>query len=200
MDGEEFHIELVDGAQPFCVHTPRTIPFAYREKLQDELALLRSQGIIAPVTTPTEWCVPIVVTPKKDSDRIRLCVDLSRLNKYVRRERYQSPSPAQAVADIAAEETKVFTKLDALKGYHQCPLDEVSQLLTTFITPFGTFKFLRATYGISSISEHYNRHMDEAFADTAGLSTMWLSLTGIQLSTPLMLKCFYNVVWRGTLP
>ena len=168
MEGEEFHIQLVDGAQPFCVHTPRTIPFAYREKLQDELALLQSQGIIAPVTTPTEWCAPIVVTPKKDSDRIRLCVDLSRLNKYVRRERYQSPSPAQAVADIAAEEAKVFTKLDALKGYHQCPLAEASQLLTTFITPFGRFKFLRAPYGISSISEHYNRRMDEAFVGLKG--------------------------------
>ena len=138
MEGEEFHIELVDGAQPFCVHTPRTIPFAYREKLQDELALLQSHGIIAPVTTPTEWC--------------------------------------------------------------QCPLDEASQLLTTFITPFGRFKFLRAPYGISSISEHYNRRMDEALKDTAGLSTMWLSLTGIQLCTPLTLKCFYNVAWRGRLP
>ena len=127
MEGEEFHIELVDGAQPFCVHTP----FAYREKLQDELPLLQSQGIIAPVTTPTEWCAPIVVTPKKDSDRIRLCVDLSRLNK--RRERYQSPSPAQAVADIAAEEAKIFTKLDALKGYHQCPLDKASQLHAHYV-------------------------------------------------------------------
>ena len=162
MEGEEFHIQLVDGAQPFCVHTPCTIPFAYREKLQDELALLQSQGIIAPVTTPTEWCAPTVVTPKKDSDRIRLCVDLSRLNKYIRREHYQSPSPAQAVADIAAEEANVFTKLDTLKGYHQCPLDEASHLLTTFITPFGS------SYGISSISEHYNRRMDKAFAGLKG--------------------------------
>ena len=77
-------------------------------------------------------------------------------------------SPAQAVADIAAEEAKVFTKLDALKGYHQCPLAEASQLLTTFITPFGRFKFLRAPYGISSISEHYNHRMDEAFAGLKG--------------------------------
>ena len=42
MDGEEFHIELVDGAQPFCVHTPRAISFAYREKLRDELDLLQA--------------------------------------------------------------------------------------------------------------------------------------------------------------
>ena len=168
MEGEVFHIGLVDNAQPFCVHTPRAIPFAYREKLKTELDLLQSQGIIAPVTTPTEWCAPIVVTPKKNTDRIRLCVDLSKLNRYVKRERYQSNTPAQAVADIAAENARIFTKLDALKGYHQCPLDSGSQLLTTFITPFGRFKFLRAPYGISSISEHYNRRMDEAFAGLQG--------------------------------
>ena len=34
--------------------------------------------------------------------------------------------------------------------------------------PFGRFKFLRAPYGISSISEHYNRCMDEAFAGLKG--------------------------------
>ena len=47
-------------------------------------------------------------------------------------------------------------------------IDEDSQLLTTFITPYGRFKFMRAPYGISSISEHYNRRMDEAFAGLSG--------------------------------
>ena len=69
-----------------------------------------------------------MVTPKKDTDDIRMCVDLSRLNKYVKRERYQSPTPSQAVADIHANNAKLFTKLDAMKGYHQCPLHEDSQL------------------------------------------------------------------------
>ena len=155
-------------AKPFCVNTPRSIPFAYREKLKTELEFPQDQGIIAPVTVPTEWCAPIVIEPKKDSDNIRMCVDLSRLNRYIKRERYLSSNPAQAVADITADNAKAFTKLDALKGYHQCPLDEESQLLTTFITPLGIFKYLRAPYGISSISEHYNRRMDEAFAGLSG--------------------------------
>ena len=65
MEGEQFHILLVEGAVPFCVKMPRSVPFAYREKLKVELELLQEQGIIMPVTEVTEWCAPIVVIPKK---------------------------------------------------------------------------------------------------------------------------------------
>ena len=76
MDGEKFHITLTEGAKPFCIKTPRMVLFAYRDKLKAELEILETQGIIAPVTYPKEWCAPIMVTPKKDSDNIRMCVDL----------------------------------------------------------------------------------------------------------------------------
>ena len=168
MEGEEFHITLTEHAKPFCVNAPRSVPYAYRDKLKAELDLLQHQQIIAPTTEATEWCAPIVVTPKKNSDKIRMCVDLSHLNRFVVRERFWSITPAQAVADIAASDAKIFTIIDALKGYHQCPLDLQSQPLTTFITPFGRFKYLRAPYGISSISEHYNRRMIEAFEGLSG--------------------------------
>ena len=86
MTGEEFHISLTDKAKPFCVNTPRSIPFMHRDKLKAELELLQRQNIVTPITEATEWCAPIVVTPKKNSDNIRMCVDLSHLNRYVRRE------------------------------------------------------------------------------------------------------------------
>ena len=73
-------------------------------------------------------------------------------------------NPSPSCCWYCDKQCKVFTVFDAVKGYHQCPLDEQSQLLTTFITPFGRFKYLRAPYGISSISEHYDRRMAEAFA------------------------------------
>ena len=53
---------------------------------------------------------------------------------------------------VTADEAKYFTVIDAAKG-----------LYTTFITPFGCFKYLRAPYGLSSIAEHYNIWMAEAF-------------------------------------
>ena len=168
MPGEEFTIHLREDARPFCVTTPRRVPLSLREPLKAELDRLEAEGVIRRVTTPTEWCAPIVVTPKKGGAGVRLCVDLSQLNKYVRRELYQSPTPIEEVASIHASEAKWFTVFDALKGYHQCPLAEDSQLLTTFTTPYGRFAFLRAPYGVTSIAEHYNRRMDEAFEGLTG--------------------------------
>ena len=54
MEGESFHIELTEEAKPFCVKTPRAIPYACGEKLKAELETLEAQGIITPVTHPTE--------------------------------------------------------------------------------------------------------------------------------------------------
>ena len=47
-------------------------------------------------------------------------------------------------------------------------MDEQSQLLITFLTPFGHFKYKRAPYGLSLIAEHYNRRMVEAFEGLSG--------------------------------
>ena len=43
-----------------------------------------------------------------------------------------------------------------------------SRELTTFITPFGRFKYLCAPDGLSSIEEDYNRRMAEAFEGLTG--------------------------------
>ena len=71
-----------------------------------------------------------------------MCVNLPKLNKFVRSERYPSVTPAEAVADIMQAKAEYFTVFDVLKGYHQCPLDEESQNLMRFITPLGRFKYV----------------------------------------------------------
>ena len=127
--------------------------------------LLR-EGIITPVTEATEWVNPIVVEPKRDRNgqyngKIRLCVDFRHLNKCCVRERYQSPSVLEVVQNIQADHASLFSTFDAWKGYHQIELAQESKNLTTFLTPFGRFRYERAPFGINSISEHYNRRMSE---------------------------------------
>ena len=45
MTGEEFNIYLTQDVKPFCVKTPCSIPFAYRDKLKTELELLQQQTL-----------------------------------------------------------------------------------------------------------------------------------------------------------
>ena len=93
------------------------------------------------VTEVTEWCAPITMTFRKGMDRIRIYVDLSRLHHYVRRERYESPTPLEAVINISAEEARYLTVTDAIKPYRNCPLDVENHTLTTFIKTFSHFKY-----------------------------------------------------------
>ena len=87
MKGEEFKICLEDKAVPFRLTAPRTIPYAYTEKLKTQLDKMVADKIIKPITTPTQWCAPIVVASKKGTDKVRICVDVLKLNKYVKHER-----------------------------------------------------------------------------------------------------------------
>jgi len=95
MKGEKFKIVLQENATPCCVTKARKIPIAFEKALRDELDDLLKEGIISPVTQPTEWVSPIVVEPKKTdgqfNGRVRLCVDFRYLNRYCMKEHYTSP-------------------------------------------------------------------------------------------------------------
>ena len=116
-------------------------------KVKEEIDRLLRLDVIARVDEPTEWCAPIVVAPKGSG--IRLCVDLSQLNSAVMRERHIMPSVDQTLALLAG--ATVFTKLDCYNAFLQIPLTAESQLMTTFITPFGRYCFKRVLCGVKSV-------------------------------------------------
>ena len=57
------------------------------------------------------------------------------------------------------------TVLDAYNGYHQVPLDKESVKLTTFITEFGRYQYLRVPQGHTSSGDAYTRQYDDIIAD-----------------------------------
>ena len=153
MEGE-YEIRLKDEVQPFVLHTPRRIPLPLLPKVKEELRRMQELGVISPVTEPTDWCAGMVVVPKSDG-RVRICVDLTRLNKNVQRERHIIPSVEHTLAQLGG--AKVLSKLDANSGFWQIKLADKSLFLTTFITPFGRFQFNRLPFGITSAPEHFQR-------------------------------------------
>lgn len=150
-------IELKADCEPYSLTTPRRIPFPLLAKVEAELKRMLALGIIEEVTEPSDWCAPMVPVVKRNKEQVRVCVDLKRLNKAVKRERYIMPTLEDIAPKLAG--AKVFSTLDASCGFWQIPLDAASQKLTTFITPMGRFCFRRLPFGITSAPEIFQRQM-----------------------------------------
>lgn len=147
LKGEPVKITLKDNFTPYSVSVPRRIPFPLLPQVEKELKRLVEADIIEPVTKATDWCAPMVPVIKKNGS-VRICVDLTALNKNVRRERYMIPT-LEDVLPLLKNST-YFSTLDAASGFNQMVLDPDSSDLTTFISPFGRFKYKRLCFGITS--------------------------------------------------
>ena len=97
---------------------------------------------------------------------MRICVDLTHLNKAVQREVHPISSVGENLAKLG--DSKIFSKLDANSGFWQIPLDNDSKLLTTFVTPFGRYCFNRLPFGISSAPEIFQRTMSRLLEGLEG--------------------------------
>ena len=161
----EFSIKLTPSSAPYAVTTPRRVALLLMPKVKEKLQRMEILAVISKVDIPTDWCAGMVVFPKPYG-RIRISVDLTKLNESVLRETYPLPKIHNLLAQIS--ESKFFTKLDCNSGFWQEKLDPDSRFLTTFITPFGIFFFKRMPFGIKSAPEHYQRKMSQILEGSEG--------------------------------
>ena len=162
---EEYTVCLKSDTKPFALSTPRRIPIPLMKKVEDELLKMQVDGVISKVDQPTDWCSGMVIVPKPNG-RVRVCVDMSRLNESVKRERMVLPSVEHTLAQLQG--ARVFSKIDANSGFWQIPLSNESALLTTFITPFGRFCYNRLPFGITSAPELFQKRMSETLNGLPG--------------------------------
>ena len=87
LKGHPVKITLKDDAQPYIVAIQRRVPIPLLSKVEEELKRMESMGLIEKITEPTEWCAPMVPVIKNNG-KIRICVDLKRLNENVKREKF----------------------------------------------------------------------------------------------------------------
>ena len=107
--GHKAKIEVDPSAQPrYC--KARTLPYAMRPQVEEELERLVTEAILEPVAH-SEWATLIVAALKSDKKTIRLCGDFRMtVNPVAKLDRY----PVPRVEDLFATLTqgRLFTKLD----------------------------------------------------------------------------------------
>lgn len=95
------------------------------------------------------------------------CVDLKPLNQSVLREPHPIPKVDDTLALLSG--AVHFSKLDANSGFWQIPLSESSRPLTTFIAPFGRYKFNKLPFGVSCAPELFQHRMSRILEGLEGV-------------------------------
>lgn len=160
MKSEPLKFAFKPDYTPRAIHKPIPIPHHWKEKVKAQLDADVALGIIEPVPQgiPTQWCLRIVVVPKKDGSP-RRTVDLQELNKATLRETHHTPSPFNIVNSVPPATKK--TVLDAWNGYHSVLLSSEAREATTFITEWGRYRYKRAPQGFHESNDGYTKQFDD---------------------------------------
>jgi len=118
-------------------------------------------GIIAPIRY-SSWMSNSVVVRKKTGD-ICMCVDFCNLNQFSLKDNYPLPNMEHFLQKVTG--AGMMSMLDGFSGYNQVLLKREDQLKTTFTTPWGTFMYLRMSFGLMNVGATFEREMEFAFRD-----------------------------------
>lgn len=162
---EQLKLHLKEGAIPKSCPA-RRVPFKIMNRLKDKLDDLVRRGIIESCTAG-EWVHNLVIVEKHRTGELRLCIDPQELNRNLIRDYIQIPTIDEISSRLSGK--KYFCVFDLKDGFHQIKLDSSSSKLCTFSTPFGTFRYLRAPFGLSTLPEYFQKAVNNIFGGIDGV-------------------------------
>ena len=164
MHGPPLKIFMEPGTKPVASHSPIPVPVHWQQKVLDGLERDVNLGVIerVPSGTETTWCHRMVIVPKKDG-KPRRTVNFQPLNQFSSRQTHHTMPPFHQATSIPANTVK--TVLDAWNGYHSVALEESCRHLTTFITPWGRFRYRTAPMGYLAAGDAYTERFDRIIKD-----------------------------------
>jgi hypothetical protein len=123
------------------------------EGARNEVKRLLSVGVIREVTYP-EWLANTVMV-KKANGKWRMCIDFTYLNKACPKDEFPLPR-IDSLVDAAAS-SELMSLLDCYSSYHQIWMKKEDEPKTSFITPSGTYCYLRMPEGLKNAGGSFSR-------------------------------------------
>jgi hypothetical protein len=118
-----------------------------------EVQRLLDAGFIREVIYP-KWLSNVIMVRKKNG-KWRMCMDFTDLNKCCPKDDFLLTRIDQIVDSTTTSE--MMTLLDCFSGYHQIWLRLEHEEKTSFITPFGTYCYLRMPEGLRNAGPTFCR-------------------------------------------
>ena len=99
-----------------------------------------------------------MVVVRNQNGSPRRTVYMQKLNDASLRQTNPVLSPYRKATTMPTNSHKTVT--DAWEGYHSVPLDKESSKLTSFVTPFGCYRYLTNPQGNHVSGDAYNKRFD----------------------------------------
>ena len=163
MSGPPLEIDIDPSVTPSAVHTPIPVPIHWKDDVKSQLDRDVKLGVIEPVPwgEPVTWCSRMVTVSKHDGSP-RRTIDLQSINAASVRQTHHTPSPFHQA--MAVPHNTVKTVFDAWNGYHSLAIRDEDRHYTTFITPWGRYRYCSALQGFLASGDAYTRRFDEIIA------------------------------------
>lgn len=156
MKGPPLKLMIDSDAEPVAHHTPVPVPLHWKDDVTAGLDRDVRLGVIEPVHVgePVTWCHRMVICAKKNG-KPRRTIDFQPLNVHATRETHHTQSPFHQVRSVPHGKKK--TVFDAWNGYHSVPIRKEDRHFTTFITPWGRYRYCTAPQGYIASGDGYSR-------------------------------------------
>ncbi len=164
MNCEPLQLHLNPDAKPVAVHKPAMVPIHWQEQVYNDLERDVRLGVLekVPPNTQTTWCSRMVVTAKANGSP-RRTVDLQPQNRQSVRQTHHCSTPFKLAEGIPQNTKKTVT--DAWNGYHSVPIVPEDRHITTFITPWGRYRYKVAPQGFLASGDAYTQRFDAIIAE-----------------------------------
>jgi len=148
----KFSIELLPNSQPVRAKTRPLNPFQEAD-LRRQIDNWTKAGVIEKSMSP--WASALVPVKKKGSDKLRWAVDYRAVNKLTVKDAYPLASIETNLHKLAG--SKFFSTVDSSGAFHTLEIEPDSREYTTFVSPLGSYQFIRLPFGLCNAPSRYSR-------------------------------------------
>ncbi|GFV36864.1 retrovirus-related Pol polyprotein from transposon 297 [Trichonephila clavipes] len=127
-----------------------------KEVLREQIEELLKQNVIEECESP--YAAPVVLVPKPNG-KVRLCFVYRKLNSVTKVDAYPLPRMDDLLNE--ATPTSFMSTIDLQSGYHQVRVADGDQDKTAFVCPFGTYCYLRMSFGLRNAPATFQRLIDK---------------------------------------